>query len=188
MIWRILVFILLAHAAWAQQISGSGSSSIVSGATPLTCTSGTTGILYQSSGNVACDSGFTYQGAGGQVTALGRIAAGNGLSALNASGIIQGGGFYSTGLKPTASAGACSGGTTTGGAAAGTFVAPTCSGTTLTLTFASGNVGTGWNCILTDRTTPTNTLVPTATVSTTAASFTATTTTGDVISYLCTGY
>jgi lysophospholipase L1-like esterase len=40
MIWRILVFMLLAHAAWAQQISGGagggGSSSLVIGATAIT--------------------------------------------------------------------------------------------------------------------------------------------------------
>jgi hypothetical protein len=62
MIWRILVFMLLAHAAWAQQISGGGSSSLVSGTTPLTCTSGTTGVLYQSSGTVACGSALAFNG------------------------------------------------------------------------------------------------------------------------------
>jgi hypothetical protein len=61
MIWRILVFMLLAHAAWAQQISGGaggGSSSIISGTTPCTgCASG--GVLFNNGGVVTGDSGLT---------------------------------------------------------------------------------------------------------------------------------
>jgi hypothetical protein len=59
MIWRILAFMLLAHAAWAQQISGGaggGSSSIVSGTTPCTgCTNGD--VLSVGAGPVVQDSG-----------------------------------------------------------------------------------------------------------------------------------
>jgi hypothetical protein len=58
MIWRILVFMLLAHAAWAQQISGGagggGSSSIVSGTTATSgCTD--TAVLESRSSVITCD-------------------------------------------------------------------------------------------------------------------------------------
>ena len=58
MIWRILVFMLLAHAAWAQQISGGagggGSSSLVIGTTITGC--GTSGfVLYNNSSAVGCE-------------------------------------------------------------------------------------------------------------------------------------
>jgi hypothetical protein len=72
MVWLgriVLALALLTGPAWAEGITNpGGSSSITAGTTPITCTSGTTGVLFQSAGKVACDSGFTYAGAGGAVT------------------------------------------------------------------------------------------------------------------------
>lgn len=53
----------LAGPALADGISNpGGSSSITSGATPITCTSGTQGVLFQSSGTVTCVSAFSFDG------------------------------------------------------------------------------------------------------------------------------
>ena len=90
------------------------------------------------------------------------------------------------GPTPTASAGACVGGAVTGSSLAGTFTAPTCAGTNLVMTFAAGLATNGWACTLTDRTTA-GTLKQTGSTATTAT-FAATTTTGDVIQYVCSGF
>jgi hypothetical protein len=82
MIWRILAFMLLAHAAWAQQISGGAgggsSSSLVIGATTITG-GATTQVLFNLGGVLSSDSGLTYAGSGGALTlsgaALGATAA-----------------------------------------------------------------------------------------------------------------
>jgi Chaperone of endosialidase len=90
MIWRILVFMLLAHAAWAQQISGGagggGSSSLVVGTTVITG-GATTQVLFNNGGVLGSDAGLTkVSGATGTVTFGGQLAAANGL--VTAPGII----------------------------------------------------------------------------------------------------
>lgn len=68
------IIIGLAGPSLADGISNpGGSSSITAGNTPVTCTSGTSGVLFQSSGKVGCDSGFTYAGSGGAVAVTGSV-------------------------------------------------------------------------------------------------------------------
>lgn len=51
------------NAAGTLMVPNGGISSIVAaGTTNVTCTSGTTGVLFQSSGKVACNSAFTFDG------------------------------------------------------------------------------------------------------------------------------
>jgi hypothetical protein len=67
-LFAALLIIVAAIAAQGELITHSvGGGSVIAGVTPVTCSSGTTGVLFQSSGKVGCDSGFTYAGAGGQV-------------------------------------------------------------------------------------------------------------------------
>ena len=56
------LFCTLAHAELITTSTGGGSSSITAGTTPVTCSSGTTGVLYQASGKVACGSALTFDG------------------------------------------------------------------------------------------------------------------------------
>lgn len=57
------------YPAMADGISNGGASSITSGATPITCTSGTQGILFQSGGTVTCNSNLTTNGSGQTISA-----------------------------------------------------------------------------------------------------------------------
>jgi hypothetical protein len=62
-LFAALLILVAAIAAQGELITHSvGGGAVSSGVTPLTCASGTTGILYQKSGKVACDSTFTYDG------------------------------------------------------------------------------------------------------------------------------
>ncbi len=64
---RFILALLLAWGlsgvAFAQYAGSFGGSSITSGTTPVTCASGTTGVLFQSSGKVTCGSALTFNGA-----------------------------------------------------------------------------------------------------------------------------
>lgn len=90
-----------------------------------------------------------------------------------------------TGSAPTAS-GTCSISNLYGGNTAGAFITTTCTGTTITFTFAS-TANNGWVCTAQNLTNPTRT-VTLQTYSTTTVSFTANTTSGDIIAYSCKGF
>jgi hypothetical protein len=76
-----LIALLLVGPVWGDGITNpGGSSSIISGTTPITCTSGTTGVLYQSGGKVTCDTTFTSDGAG-QIVASNNFSSTNGFNA-----------------------------------------------------------------------------------------------------------
>ena len=85
----------------------------------------------------------------------------------------------------------CSAGTTLGGATAGSFLSGT-SGTCTVVITMNGAIGlatapNGWACTANDLTTPADVIHQTAT-STTTATLSGTTVSGDVISFLCMGY
>ena len=72
-----LAVLVAAIAAQGEFISSSvnGGSSITAGTTTVTCSSGTAGVLFQSSGKVGCNSGFTYDGTNVNIGARLDIAA-----------------------------------------------------------------------------------------------------------------
>lgn len=80
----------------------------------------------------------------------------------------------------------CTAGTQTGGGTAGTYTSGTTGACTVVLTLAF-TAPTGWSCWASDRTTPAN-LISQSASSTTTATLTGTTVSGDVISYGCLGY
>jgi len=68
-LFAALLILVAAIAAQGELITHSvGGGSVIAGVTPVTCSSGTAGVLFQSSGKVGCDSGFTYAGANGAVS------------------------------------------------------------------------------------------------------------------------
>jgi hypothetical protein len=97
-------------------------------------------------------------------------------------------GIISTGTKFTASG--CSNSSTVGGATAGKFTSGTTGTCTVVITM-NGATGltapNGWTCHASDQTTPANQIV-TTTSSATTATISGSTTSGDVISFSCTGY
>ncbi len=80
------LFCTLAHAELITTSTGGGSSSITAGTTPVTCSSGTTGVLFQASGKVGCNSNFTTDGSG--ATTIG------GSLGIASVYVIQSNGFY----------------------------------------------------------------------------------------------
>lgn len=80
----------------------------------------------------------------------------------------------------------CTAGTQTGGGSAGTYTSGTTGTCTVVLTFAF-TAPAGWSCWASDRTTPAN-LISQSASSTTTATLTGTTVTGDVIGYGCMAY
>ena len=108
-------------------------------------------------------------------------------SVLSTTGIPIAG-IISSGTKFTISG--CSAGTTVGGATAGTFASGTTGICTVVITM-NGATGltapTGWACDAADRTTAADLMTQTAS-STTTATMSGTTVSGDVISFKCIGY
>ena len=87
----------------------------------------------------------------------------------------------------TPSISGCSAGTQTGGATAGTFASGTSGTCTVTFTFAT-TAPTGWIVTAHDTTTPTDSMNQTATITTTAATISGTTVSGDVITWEARAY
>ncbi len=96
------------------------------------------------------------------------------------------GAFVAGGAVPTLTTGACSGSSATGGATAGSFTAATCSGGTYILS-GLPTAPHGYACGAWDETTPADTVLQTATT-TTSATFKATTASGDSVVYHCIGF
>lgn len=88
----------------------------------------------------------------------------------------------------TFTASGCSNGTLVGGATGGTFVSGTTGACTVVITMGnSATAPAGWHCSASDRTTPAN-LYDQTSSSTTTATLSGTTVSGDVISFVCIGY
>ena len=104
----------------------------------------------------------------------------------NSAGAVTAAAYVVGGTSPTLNTGSCSGSSPTGGLTAGTFVAATCAAGTYIISglFAAPH---GWNCDAWDRTTPADTLVQTAS-STTSATLKSTTVASDVIGFKCMAY
>ena len=96
------------------------------------------------------------------------------------------GALISSGAVPTGTSGSCVASSFVGGATAGKFTAPTCAAGTIILTNMPATT-TGYSCILQDQTTIADTLKQTSST-TTSATFTATTASGDSITYDCRGW
>lgn len=95
--------------------------------------------------------------------------------------------YQSGGTKFTASG--CSNSTLLGGASAGSFVSGTTGACAVTVTMGNSDTATtGWSCWSSDHTTPANLYVQTGAASTTTASFTGTTVSGDLITFGCVAY
>jgi hypothetical protein len=95
--------------------------------------------------------------------------------------------FQSIGTKFTASG--CSNSTTLGGASAGSFLSGTTGTCAVTITIGGSLAATnGWHCSFADHTTPANLLSQTGAASTTTASMTGTTVSGDLVSFSCEAY
>jgi hypothetical protein len=107
---------------------------------------------------------------------------------IRGDGLSASSGYLSEGTKFTTTG--CSVSATTGGATAGTITSGT-SGTctpVVTMAGASGlTAATGWSCWMNDETTPADVMHQTA-HSTTTATFSGTTVSGDVLSFGCEGY
>ena len=96
------------------------------------------------------------------------------------AGVIQGG------PSPILTTGSCSGSAPTGGLLTGTFVAATC--TTSNYKISGLPTATnGWNCYVSDRTTPADILTETAST-TTSATISGSTVASDVIQFSCNMY
>jgi len=90
------------------------------------------------------------------------------------------------GAIPAVTTGSCSASSPAGGLFSGTFVAPTCAAGTIILSGMT-LAPHGWACTAADRTTPANTLQQTS-ASANSATFLATTTASDVVSWACSPY
>lgn len=89
----------------------------------------------------------------------------------------------------TFTASGCSVGTLTGNSTSGTFASGTTGTCTVTVTMgASQSAAKDWSCSVRDTTTPADAIVQTGVASTTTATFTGTTVSGDVISFACIGH
>lgn len=105
---------------------------------------------------------------------------------ISASAIVSGTAHISTGSVPVGTTGSCIASSFAGGATAGTFSAAVCVAGTIILSSLPA-APAGYSCWAQDRTTTSNTLLQTAS-STTSATFKATTTALDAIQYSCIGY
>lgn len=107
---------------------------------------------------------------------------------LDVRGATSSNGIISNGTKFTASG--CSVSATSGGATSGTYTSGT-TGTCTVIITMNGATGltapTGWSCFANDETTPADKQQTTA-HSTTTATISGTTVSGDVISFGCAGY
>lgn len=98
-------------------------------------------------------------------------------------------GFINGGTTFTLSSNACSATSRVGGASSGEFVSGTTGTCAVTITMGNSATAThSWHCAFADKTTPANLLSQTGTDSTTTASMTGTTVSGDLISFACTAY
>lgn len=117
-------------------------------------------------------------GPSGSVTASGSLSSG---FKLSGSGLLIGGSKFS--------ASGCTLGATTGGATAGTIVSGTTGTCTLVITMGqSVAAATDFSCYARDLTTPADTITQTGAASTTQATLTGTTVSGDIISFACIGH
>lgn len=124
---------------------------------------------------------LTPKGAGG-VTTSSNIQ-GNAITATQA---LNGTSLKVNGTKFTASG--CSNSTTVGGSTAGKLTSGTTGTCAVTITMGNSQAATnGWSCHFNDETTPAN-LISQNGGSTTTATFTGTTVSGDVIDFACIGY
>ncbi len=157
-----------------------------------------------SAGGAASGSGATGNGGDGGLIVFNTGAFGTGTTANGANGTIQFkiagtefGRFHTDGTLrltnvPLSSAGTvpgisgCSAGTQTGGAVGGTFASGTTGACNVTLTLAV-TATTGYACFAQNVTTPANPYVQSG-GTTTTATFTGTTVSGDVIRYFCFAY
>ena len=96
------------------------------------------------------------------------------------------GALVSNGTVPTGTSGSCTASSFVGGATAGKFTAPTCAAGNIILTNLPATTN-GYSCILQDQTTIADTLKQTSST-TTSATFTATTASGDSVTYDCRGW
>lgn len=171
--------------------NAGGAVTITSGKANLTGAAGTIGITSGGGGSstaggaitLTTGNGGSSSGASGSITlAIGTTAAGN-------VGVINfGGGIISTGTKFTASG--CSNGSTVGGATAGQFASGTTGACSVVITMNGASGATapnGWACSAADITTTSDTLLQTATTTTTAT-IAGTTISGDTITFSCMGY
>lgn len=89
----------------------------------------------------------------------------------------------------TFTASGCSVSTLTGNSTSGTFASGTSGSCTVTVTMGgSQSAAKDWSCSVRDTTTPADVIVQSGAVSTTQATFTGTTVSGDVISFACIGH
>ena len=95
-------------------------------------------------------------------------------------GVVQGG------PSPVLTTGSCSGSTPAGGTTTGTFVAATCTSSNYKIS-GLPTAPNGWNCYITDRTTPADILTETAST-TTSATISGSTVASDVIQFTCNMY
>jgi hypothetical protein len=136
----------------------------------------------------------TFGAAGAQLLWTGRAiltATGAAILKLSDSGgagaMFQTGSVMSNGTTFTASG--CTNSTLVGGATKGSYVSGTTGVCAVTVTMGNSQTAThGWACSVSDVTTPADTQSQTGAASTTTASFTGTTVSGDRIVFSCDGY
>lgn len=110
---------------------------------------------------------------------------GNGTAASTVGG-VKAAGYISAGTKFTASG--CTNSATVGGASAGTYTSGTTGTCTVTITMGNSlTAPNGWDCSASDRTTAAD-VQRTSASTTTTATISGTTASGDVISFSCEGY
>ena len=95
-------------------------------------------------------------------------------------------GAISNGGSPVLTTGACHGSSATGGLTAGTFTAAVCSSSNYIISGLPA-APNGWNCVAEDRSVATDLLVQSAST-TTSATLSGTTASGNVIQFSCQGY
>lgn len=125
--------------------------------------------------------GYVNGASGSGLRVGGAIKALAGTAGLAITGNITNGG-----TAPTGTTGSCSVSTFVAGAVAGQFTAPVCAAGTIILS-AMPAAPHGYSCDAWDQTTPADTLVQTAS-STTSVTFKATTVASDVVVFKCLGY
>lgn len=135
------------------------------------CWNGTTGLT--------CDTGISR-------SAAHIFQFGNGTQGNNTAGVVASY-FQSRGTKFTASG--CSNTTLQGGAAAGSYASGTTGTCTVVITFGDSDTATnGWACFANDVSTPADVQHQTTPISTTQATISGTTVSGDVVTFGCTAY
>jgi hypothetical protein len=125
--------------------------------------------------------GFSRNNVTGNLNVTGSVIAGSSV----ASGFrIQGSFFNIVGSRFAASG--CTNSGLTGGASAGTFISGTTGTCTVVVTMGqSATAANDWSCTVRDTTTPADTITQSGATSTTTATFTGTTVSGDVLSFAC---